>query len=600
MRRSQLLTTFGPGAMLDLPEYSVLIGGLDHWKQPGPEISEPRLVEKLKRLFDPPKDRLRLLSPPVEGDDMGTPKSGVTVWRFPEWFVAQDPQTDPARPGVRRRRLVHRIDLHRGHYYVHDVTRKCHRVVPVRFVRACAHGHIGDIDWIAFAHGRKSECRRPLYLEERGSSGDLSEMWVRCECGQGERNLLLALNRDAQILGRCDGKSPWLGPGSADKCDQPNRFLIRTASNSYFTQSLSVISLPDRSETVRKAVQAVWDFIGECDDLDALRYERKKARVASALEGISDDEALQEIRRLRGNQPAAQVSIKELELGTLMAADENAPPDDPDAVFLARSHPRDQWTKPWMDAFDKVVLVDRLQEVTAQLGFTRFDAVSPDLDGELNGVDVRRAPLAREADWLPALESKGEGIFLQFSTDRLLAWQARADVQARGQRLLDGYNAWKAEHPGKSLRLIESGGLLPYVLLHTFSHLLATSISLDCGYPSSAIRERIYALPGVGYGILLFTGTSDSEGTLGGLVEVGRSIAEHVRRALELGRLCSNDPICSQHSPANANERRFLHGAACHGCLLIAETSCERHNEFLDRTLVVGTVANSGIEYFRA
>ena len=113
------------------------------------------------------------------------------------------------------------------------------------------------------------------------------------------------------------------------------------------------------------------------------------------------------------------------------------------------------------------------------------------------------------------------------------------------------------------------------------------------------IRERIYTIPDIGYGVLLYTGTSDAEGTLGGLIQVGRRIHEHIRNALEMGELCSNDPVCAQHEPANQHERRFLHGAACHGCLLISETSCEQHNEFLDRALVVPTVDHLGIEFFK-
>ena len=105
-------------------------------------------------------------------------------------------------------------------------------------------------------------------------------------------------------------------------------------------------------------------------------------------------------------------------------------------------------------------------------------------------------------------------------------------------------------------------------------------------------------MPSTGYGVLLYTATSDAEGTLGGLVEAGRRIQEHIRAALEMSQLCSNDPVYAQHDPQNPHERRFLHGSACHGCLLIAETSCEQHNDFLDRALVVPTVENLGIEFF--
>jgi hypothetical protein len=153
---------------------------------------------------------------------------------------------------------------------------------------------------------------------------------------------------------------------------------------------------------------------------------------------------------------------------------------------------------------------------------------------------------------------------------------------------------WQGQHPNAH-RLFPG---LPYFLLHSLSHLLLTAVSLECGYPASSIRERVYALE-AGYGILHYTGTPDAEGTLGGLVEAGRQIDRHLQAALELGRLCSNDPVCAQHDPQNPHECRFLHGAACHGCLLIAETSCEQHNDFLDRALVVPTVENLGAEFFK-
>ena len=169
---------------------------------------------------------------------------------------------------------------------------------------------------------------------------------------------------------------------------------------------------------------------------------------------------------------------------------------------------------------------------------------------------------------------------------------SRADVIAHGHRLEQGFELWREEHQGTHRKF----PFLPYLMLHSFSHLLITAVSLECGYPASSIRERIYALPGIGYGVLLYTGSTDSEGTLGGLIQVGRRIHVHIQSALELGELCSNDPVCAEHDPSHA--RRFLHGAACHGCLLIAETSCEQHNDFLDRALVVRTVENRNIEFF--
>jgi hypothetical protein len=58
------------------------------------------------------------------------------------------------------------------------------------------------------------------------------------------------------------------------------------------------------------------------------------------------------------------------------------------------------------------------------------------------------------------------------------------------------------------------------------------------------------------------------------------------------GRLCSNDPSAPRTIPASASSDRRTEGAACHGCLYIAECSCERFNRFLDRALVVPTIGN--------
>ena len=240
-----------------------------------------------------------------------------------------------------------------------------------------------------------------------------------------------------------------------------------------------------------------------------------------------------------------------------------------------------------------VVLVHRLREVVAQVGFTRFEAAAPDIEGELE-MGVRRATLAREVSWLPAVENKGEGIFIHFKTEAIEQWMSRPDVEARGRQLDAGFTCWRDEHQGSHRQFPG----MPYFMLHSFSHMLITAVALECGYPASSIRERIYALPGIGYGVLLYTGTADSEGTLGGLIQVGRRIHEHIHNALELGELCSNDPVCAQHEPESTHEHRFLQGAACHGCLLIAETSCEQQNDFLDRALVVPTVDNLGVEFF--
>jgi hypothetical protein len=590
IRQSQIVTTFGPGSVVDLPNHSVLVAGLDFWIGLSQSIPEPRLSQKLARVLGVPSVELK--SPPPADNDPTAPPTGIAAFQFPEWFITQDLEQQE-RSGMRSRLLVHRKALTRGKYIDRD--RKSRAVVPVRFVRACRAGHIGDIDWYAFAHNGPSECgkqQRQLYLDERGTSGDLTEVWVRCECGKGERSLAQAAKLQNQALGLCDGARPWLGPYTKEKCGEPSRLLIRSASNAYFPQLMSVISLPDRDVTVRRAVDAVWSYLEAVENLEQLQYERKKSTVKTALEGISNEEVFAELEARRGGVKQEK-SVKVAELETLVAAKQEVGEDKPEGVFYARALPGSVWSRPWMEPIERVVLVHRLREVVAQVGFTRFESAAADIEGELD-IGVRRAALTREITWLPAFENKGEGVFIQFKSEAIKGWLAKGAVQNRAVGLMTGFKLWRQEHQGTKREFPGP----QYLMLHSLSHLLITAVALECGYPASSIRERIYAIPEVGYGILLYTGSSDAEGTLGGLVQVGRRIHESIKNALELGLLCSNDPVCAQHDPSSGHERRFLHGSACHGCLLISETSCEQQNDFLDRALVVQTVQNLGAEFF--
>ncbi len=586
-RLSQLVTTYGPGAAADLPRDSVLVGGLEQWEPRGPMIHEPRLVAKIERLFPDLQD-IQLHAPPPASDLEQEP-NGVGVWLFPEWFLTVNAVVSPDKR-VRSRRLVHRTAL-TGRQFV-DEARKKQDVVPIRFVRACVHGHIDDIPWYPFVHGDKP-CRRPLWLDERGTSGDVGDLVVRCECND-KRPITDATVQAKGVLGFCNGNRPWLGRREREACDQPFRLLIRTASNAYFTQPLSVISLPDPDELVGKAVNPIWeDFLQYVDSKEDLAKERaRKDKVKRALDGLSDDLVWGYLAARRGGGRSER-SVKEVEFEVLAASREEVGSDVPDGDFHARSLPRDELTGAHVDVLEKVVLVHRLREVQALVGFTRFEALAPSTDGELEA-GVKRAALAREPKWFPAIETRGEGIFLLLRSATVEAWAGQPAVVQRARELLAGFDAWKHEHPQSKRSFCGT----EYLLLHSLSHLLITAVSLGCGYPASSIRERIYALRGAGYGILLYTASSDAEGTLGGLVEVGRRIGQYLDEALEAGRLCANDPVCAQHEPADRHEKRFLHGAACHGCLLISETSCEMRNDFLDRALVVPTVGGFGAEFF--
>ena len=632
LRRSQVITTFGPGALIDLPNDSAIVGGLDTWGGEASleRIDEPRLSAKLAIMTGVPDPRL--YAPPPEPEGWQDRQRGVGAWRFPEWFVVQESgagrRSDSGtgsgsgtRPGTRSRRMVPRIALTNGRYDKKPV-------VATRFVRACSKGHIDDVDWYRFVHGPDDPCRGRLWLDERGTSGDLVEQIVRCECGRSRR-MHEAVDFASFPLGKCRGARPWLGRHANEECGEPSRLLIRTASNAWFPQVVSVLSLPDRAGGVDRAVEALWDRLRIVGDANALGVMKGFPDVAEGLAPFSDREVLDAIAARNAGGAAGERPIKHAELDALLAVPEGYGDDAPiDPDFHARRLPESAWRWPRppgspasasarrsphdadngtrdsapavaghrsarLDGVESVIQVHRLREVLALAGFTRIEPVMPNVDGEYDG-EVEPAPIALEPAWFPAVENRGEGILVRLRADAVAGWLDRAPVKQRLEALIAGHDAWAARR--KSERPFPGG---PYVLLHTLAHLLIGSLSMRCGYPAASLRERIFVDAREGrYALLLYTASPDAEGTLGGLVQEARHIEDHLRHALRSAALCSSDPVCAEHVPGHSMEERWLHGAACHGCALIAETSCEMRNEYLDRALVVPALYAAGAAFF--
>jgi hypothetical protein len=587
IRRSQVITTWGPGALLDLPRYSGIVGGLDTWPKTSDldEIVEIRLTRKLQDMTGVVSPKL--YSPPVDSNDPRESKMGIGVWPFPEWFVVQEKRG--ADTHERSRRLVHRKALdERGRS-------DGQQVVPTRFVRGCPRGHIDDLPWRWFVHGSQNECLRPLWLDERGTSGDLGDLVVRCECGR-TRGMYEATEMATNNLGTCRGARPWLGYNSKEDCTLPSRLLIRTAANSYFPQVVSVLSLPDRGTSVQIVVKELWDDLNIADDLTGLIFLKKKPKISEKLEPFSNEEVLEAIR-LRKQGKGDERPVKQVELDALLMAPEGFGDDVPiDPDFHARRLPDRVWRKSSRSTgIESIIQLHRLREVLALSGFTRFEAVMPDINGEYES-DVERAQLASEPRWFPAIENRGEGVFVQLRAQALNDWLGHKGVKQRIEQLAIGHERWIEDR--KSKRRFPGG---PYILLHSLSHLLLQSLSMTCGYPVSSIRERVYVDEvAQRFGILLYTGSPDADGTLGGLVQEARHFEAHLTYALRMGALCSNDPVCSYHAPGKSMESRWLHGAACHGCSLVAETSCEMRNDYLDRALVVPVLGVPDAAFFGA
>lgn len=435
LRRSQVITTWGPGALLDLPRYAVIVGGLDTWPRLRDleEIPERRLVRKLQIMTGVATPHL--YAPPADSNDPREPKKGIGVWRFPEFFVVQEEAGGEERE--RSRRLVHRRALDGRSRF------DGRQVVPTRFVRACPKGHVDDLDWRSFVHGYEDPCNhRQLWLDERGTSGDLSDLVVRCECGKS-RSLYEATQLELNPLGTCRGARPWLGRNAAEECKQPSRLLIRTAANAYFPLVLSVLSIPDRGTAVQTAVAELWNDLQIVDDATVLEIMKRKPNVAETLAPFSDEEVLEAIREAKYGT-GDERPVKQVELDALLAVPEGYGDDVPiDHDFHARRLPERAWRHTTRcDGIASVIQLHRLREVLALTGFTRFEAVTPDINGEYE-TDVERAELALEPQWFPAVENRGEGIFIQLRAEAVSAWLDRQAVRNRLDQLAAGHRHWR-------------------------------------------------------------------------------------------------------------------------------------------------------------
>lgn len=619
LRASQLVTTFGPGAMVDLPTRSVIVGGLDLWhmRERGSwrPIHEPRaagVLEALLRANGRLDDgvQLTLRTPPVDDEGRGAKPwggagepPGVEARIFPAWFVARDAEVADGEGHPRRRRLVRWRDLDpRGRADFVDDDGRRRSVTPIRFVAGCRKGHLQDVDWAFAVHaGMGERCAQPLWLEERGTSGDPRSTRVTCGCGAA-----LSL-RDAQAPGRfgkCRGRRPWLRTDEPGGCSEDLRFLTRTATNAYFPQVLTVISLPAAEDELTRLVEAHMDALGWVEGAaDAAAARKSNPAARAALEGWADEEVaarVAQVRRLQLQNLEKVPKVAEYDL--LASGEPEIGSDAPDARLHARTLNRAEWDgdRPRLSPIASAVAVHRLREVSCLYGFTRFEAAPTAVDGDLEELylAVEGAALAADLEWLPAVEQLGEGLFLRFDAPALHAWVARPAVAARAEALERGWERWR-ETQAHADKLRYPG--LAYYAMHGFSHALMNEIALDCGYPATALKERLYALQDGAaerFGLLLYTATAGAQGTLGGLLAVLPRLGRIAERALDKLALCSGDPICAEHDPDAHADERALSGAACHSCLLVAETSCEARNLYLDRALVTATVSTPGAALF--
>lgn len=593
IRQSQTIVPFGVGAIFDFKGESLVGCDIFRWGARGETIQSERLAAALGVA------QFRA-APAVDSNAWAPSTAGVPYARFPTWLFCQK-----CRRMTRWRRSLEQ----EGKAPTCGTCPGRKPLVPMRWIQICPKGHMDDVDWKRWAHSRNPDpearqCQKDnLFFETlpgKGAGG-LDTLQVYCRSCNSRRNLMGITSKGSlkSIGVSCGGRQPWQRFDDRVSCDEVPLAVQRGASNVYFPLVHSSIEIPNpsRSDAHSEKAMAI-----KADDFfrplltvneDAPMFDMMIQTLADG-HGVSP-EYIRALARDEKQREAGRATAVEATPGDLLSEEWAAfltPSDNADDPHFRTRHvgltagggDTDEITSLLTDRIDKVVLADRLREVRALEGFHR---VTP------GGKDTLvKAALAYTVNWLPAIDVRGEGIFLSIDESRLNVWEESDDVRARTAELEK-----RLEASFMVARLRERTGpiLSPrYLLLHTFAHLLIRRLAFESGYAATSLRERIYArssTQGDGAskqaGILIYTAAGDSEGTLGGLVRQGEppALQTTILEALQDAMWCSSDPLCSENLASTFGSLNF---AACHACTLVAETSCESGNYLLDRAMVIG------------
>ena len=580
-RRSQSVVPFGVGAIVEFEDEALMAAGLDVWPTQGPRLYDERLARRLG------VSEFRAPPPMPEKGKEILEADWLPYVRFPRaHFCPRCRYVKTADLHARSRPSCDNLHqsprLYGGKPCGTRPEKSRPRMVPLRFLVACEAGHIEDFPWVEWVHAQKGKpidrgigCEQPIIYFFATKQGGLSGLLVECATCNTRRSLMGTTKPGGLSGFTCKGHRPWLGEGGDEPCAlSSNRSMLvlqRGASNVYFPSVTSSILIPPFSSRVHivakrygkdlnsgrtdgEPSREVFEFVAKREKVDVEQLIAAVFGKDSTSSGIESDETAFRLTEYNALQQERR---------------------DKDDLLLCRPQRIEDYDSHVRGWFDSMSLVEKLAETRALTGFNRINP----------GTTVPAALSRKRTNWLPAFRVLGEGIFLKINADRLSKFANSPNP--RLDRLLQ--------------RIVASGRCCldvsaEMVLIHSLAHILVQRLSWEAGYGSSSIRERIYASH-AGHqhpmaGILLYTAAGDADGTLGGLVRLGkaRTFERVWSGALNDAQWCASDPICRESSGQGPES---LNLAACHACMLLPETSCELQNRFLDRRAMLDCFGGS-------
>jgi len=572
MRISKLITTFGPGSIITSSEGGSYMVMSPHFWHEHEKIFERRLEKRLG------VDHFE--SPDISYDKKEERLLGIAVRRFPVMQVCPE------------------CYLLTNRYQCPDCEQKGEKVItrPPRLVAACEDGHIQDFPWKIWAHCECEYGDEKLRLKPiTGSGTKNSDLEVKCDtCGNNDdlRGSLGPIQISKDKYYTCRGKRPWLALND-EGCSKILIGLMRGASNVYFPDTETAISIPPFTEKIYREIEKDKDKIHNFIEDDLLNDALIKSFFKEFVEkgGYTVEDIKESIEEYFGYEAPSSLKYEEWKVLTRTWSHGEREHFQSSEITIEQ---------PLKKYFEQIVKVDKLREVLALKGFYRvkpggYDDESSDIiidnwEDNKHKVDFEPIPYnSSDNRWLPGVEHLGEGIFFRFDEERLDRWEEDEDVKSRAELIFDQTDEYLSERFPMAPRTL---------LLHSFSHQMLKLIALDCGYPLASLKERLY-ISETGdtkqmKGVLIYTSSPDSEGTLGGLISQAKDdiLENKYERLKEVVSVCSQDPLCKTHEPEKTGDPW---GASCHSCLQVPETSCEGfRNKLLDRLFLYDTESNLG------
>ena len=611
LRQGQLISPFGIGALhVSSDGTSLITGGLDYWLLP--DFTNENFIESEFRIEEPRLQRMLnvdyFLFPPDyrQKDKYATQQVNkeirIPMFRFPHTYFCQ------------RCGLMRQLRPTDKQVPVCDCEGK-KKLVPVPLVAICDHGHAQEFPWSEWAHEKViPECgSNELYFRDNGTPG-LEGLTVECKkCGSKRSlfNATTATSPEKSYLTDslaesgerylCRGEKPWLN-AKDNSCSRPLRASLRSASNLYFPIVRSAIHIPNSSipEKLQSLFEQSSELTAVLDLAPNVEIEPLKARFPQ----LSEFKDLDIKKGIQGYIDAKQDSkkhqnkkISEIQNDLRQEEYEVLGKDCNSNSLSVRKMELKEYGKIVTDNFSTICLIDKLRETRALAGFTRIFPDTEMTTEELQGLMREDSPI-KNRKWLPANIVYGEGIFLVLNKGRLDAWENNPLITSRIDRLAKNYAQAQLAR-----KLIPRQFPPRFILLHTLSHLIMNQMIFEAGYSSASLRERLYVSTDSGqemYGMLIYTAAGDSDGSMGGLVNLGLpgAFEEILSTAIENANWCSADPICMEMSTHGGQGPDNCNLAACHNCSLVPETACEEFNRFLDRGVIIGNEENKNIGYF--